>query len=71
MSWGDKAKIVTAAIAAILLPLAVAFVGQLYSKAIKDRELEGTFVELAVDILRDQPTQDTKSLRKWALDVVN
>jgi hypothetical protein len=56
---------------ALLIPLAIAFVGNVYSQAIKEREVQGEFVKLSVDILKQPPTEGTKSLREWAIRVIN
>jgi hypothetical protein len=43
-----------------------------YAHALKERELQGKFVELAVTILRDAPKGDsTRSLRSWATQVLD
>lgn len=55
----------------LLIPLAIAFVGNVYSHAIKEREVQGEFVKLSVDILKQTPTEETKNLREWAIKVIN
>ena len=59
-------KTVSSAFAAIVIPLVLLFVGQSYTSAIKERELQGRFVQLAVTILREEPTEANRNLRKWA-----
>jgi hypothetical protein len=59
------------AVAALLTPVAVAIVGSVYSNAIKEREIQGKFVELAVGILREAPTDQTKHLREWAIKILD
>jgi hypothetical protein len=49
----------------------VAYVGQKFSTAIKERELQGKFVELAVAILREPPAEQNKPLRAWATEVID
>ncbi len=59
-------------VAAVLVPLAIALFGHFYGAALKERELQGQFVALAVAILREPPQSDTtRALRGWAIDVVN
>jgi len=67
----EKAKAVSSIIAAIFLPVVLLVAGNTYSSAIKERELEGRFVELAIDILKQAPTDDTRNLRDWATEVVS
>lgn len=67
--WG-KVKIVSTLIGTIVIPIMVTYMVQIYTEAIKERELEGRFVELGVSILQQQPTPDTQNLRKWAIDIL-
>jgi hypothetical protein len=39
--------------------------------AIKERELEGRFVELAVQILKEEPNTSAPPLREWATQVLD
>lgn len=71
MDIWEKAKALSTIIAAIFLPVVLLVVGNNYSGAIKERELQGRFVELAVDILKQAPTDDTRNLRDWATEVVS
>ena len=71
----DKISTLSGVLAAVLVPLAIAVVGQEYSSAIKERELrlsdedsKRQWVQLSLDILRD-PNSST-GLREWAIDVV-
>ena len=59
-------------IAAVGIPFALAVVGQKYSAAIKEREIQGRFVELAVTILSAEPAGDSaRALRGWATRVLD
>ncbi|MEO1146660.1 MAG: hypothetical protein AAFY26_13830 [Cyanobacteria bacterium J06638_22] len=66
--WWESASV---SIGAILVPITVAFVGSLYSAAVKSREIEGQFVGIAVNILQEEPTESTQPLRTWAVSVIN
>lgn len=66
--WWESAS---AAVGAILVPVAVAFVGSIYTSAVKNREVEGQFVEMAVSILQQQPTEESQPLRSWAVSVLD
>ncbi|MFK8328427.1 hypothetical protein M2D63_000205 [Pseudomonas sp. BJa5] len=67
----EKLKAISSVIAAVVIPLAVAWVGNSYSTALKEREVQGRFVELAVQILREEPSKQAAGLRDWATDVLN
>ena len=66
-----KLDVLSKILAAVLIPIVLAVIGNQYSTAIKERELQGKFVELAVDILREEPTPETDSLRAWATKVID
>jgi hypothetical protein len=63
--------LLTQALAALALPLVLAVVGQRYTTALKEREIEGRFVELALRILQAPPDSAHANLRVSALRVVN
>lgn len=69
-SW-EKTKIVSGAMAALAVPTAIALMAHLYGAAMKERELQGAFVHIAVDLLNSLPTEDSKNLRIWAEKVVD
>jgi len=70
IDW-ERLKILSGAVAAVVIPVVVAYVGNEYSTALKERELQGRFVELAVDILREEPDKEHSELRKWAASVID
>lgn len=70
VDWWERAKTSSGIVAAIIIPVVVLVVGNRYSAAIKERELEGKFVELAVSILKEQPDKQSRSLRDWATQVI-
>lgn len=62
----------SAMVAAVLVPIAIALAGHLYSRALKEREIQGQFVGLAISILRDSPHGDTtRAVRAWAVEILN
>ncbi|EPW5502306.1 TPA: hypothetical protein RQK06_004283 [Vibrio vulnificus] len=69
-NW-EKLRITSSAIAAIVIPIVLLFVGNEFTTATKERELQGKFVELAAQILREAPREETTNLRQWATDVIN
>ena len=73
MSGWDKLSAISVACAAVVIPIAIAFIGNGYSQALKERELQGKFVEIALDILRHDPTDknQSESVRLWATQVID
>lgn len=68
----ERWRTFAAVFGAVLVPVVVAVVGQSYTAAIKQQESRARFVELAIEILREDPTQGEEDpLRQWAADVVN
>jgi hypothetical protein len=66
----EIAKSIANIIAVVGIPSVVLVVGNLFSKSIKEREIQSRFVELAVNILREV-SPEMKSLRAWALQVID
>lgn len=74
-AW-DKLSSLSGFIAAVLVPIVIAFVGNWYSVALKERETELSketsrreWVQVGLSILRDANTND--DMRKWAFDIIN
>jgi hypothetical protein len=68
-TW-DKLQAIAAFVASIFVPLAVVLVGNSYSRSMKETENRVKYVELAVSILRAEPSVGTAALRGWAVDVL-
>lgn len=43
------------AIAAVFVPIVIVFIGNLYTNAIKEREVKLQYIDLAIDILVQKP----------------
>lgn len=71
MNFWDKLKAVAGVVSAVVIPVVLLVVGNWYSTAIKEREIESQFVELAVEILREEPRPETENLRRWATEVID
>ena len=78
----QKVRVTSVLIASVLIPIIVAFIGNSYTKAIKDNEIGVRYVELAVKILAEKPGSESegnedsnglenKAVRKWAAEVIN
>src|SRR5215467_15201186 len=70
-NWQQTLSALSGAVAAVLIPIVLAVVGNAYTTAIKEREIQGRFVELALNILKDEPTKENENIRKWAVQVIN
>jgi hypothetical protein len=71
MNGWEKLKVLGSLVTAIGVPVTVAFIGSLYTTAIKESETRVKFVELAISILKSEPTTETGSLRSWAVETIN
>lgn len=58
-------------LSSLLTAFALPVIGHWVSVALKEREIQGHFVELAVNILREEPSKDTVNLRTWATQIIN
>jgi len=79
----DKLSIVSGFLASVLVPIAIAVVGNWYTNAIKDREttiserdqkirqetFDREWVQLGLEILRDPDTKP--NIRKWGVQIVS
>ena len=61
----------TPLIATVVIPLVLAFIGNQYTSAIKNREVEAKFVALAVDILKQEPSEENRNVREWATKILD
>lgn len=75
MDGWQKLEVASKVIAAVLVPLAVAYLGNQVATANKQRDTETKFVELATAILAKEPgpkqSAESKNLRKWAVTVID
>jgi len=69
-TW-EKAKIISTIVSAVVIPLVLIWIGNGFTSSLKERELQGKFVELAVQILREEPSKQAGGLREWATQVMN
>lgn len=58
-------------LAAVVIPVVIAVVGHAYTRAIREREIQGRLVELAIGILKEIPAEENRELRRWAVDVID
>jgi hypothetical protein len=69
-NW-EKLKALSAIIASVFVPVAVVLIGNFYSTAIKNSETRARYIELAVDILKEEPSENKTNIRKWAINLIN
>jgi len=56
--------------ATVVLPFIIYVLGQSYDSSKNEREMSLRYIEVAVGILKEQPTDETKNLRKWAIEII-
>ena len=73
ISWlqPEKLRTLAAALLSITTTIALPVLGYMFTQAIKEREVQGKFVELSVSILREKPVDEAKNLRIWATNVIS
>lgn len=75
MGGWQKLEALSKIIAAVFIPLAVAYFGNEVATANKQRDSQTKFVEIATTILSKAPAADqsaeTRNLRQWAVEVID
>lgn len=66
----DKLKIIAYVFGMVLIGVG-AYIGNRYTNAIKEKEIQGGYIEIAVSILREQPTKENYNIRNWAIETIN
>ena len=66
----DKVQTGSVLIASITIPLVALVVGNLVSTSQKESENRIKYTEIAVSILRTEPTDSTTALREWAVEIL-
>jgi hypothetical protein len=67
----NAVKGITTVASVLIIPLALAYIGNQYTSALKDREIQAQYVKLAVEILQAEPTGSNKSVRAWATKIID
>ncbi len=71
ISIWDKISTTSNLISAVLIPIVLGYIGNSVSLALKESDVDLKLVELAVDVLKQEPEQGDSSLRIWAIAVLN
>ncbi len=58
-------------IAILLTPVVVAYVGARFAAASSEKATNARFIEIATQILQTAPTDSTRPLRAWAVDLID
>ena len=71
VKWEEPAKVIINGIALVLIPIVLACISNTFADSLKEREIQGRFVELSVEILKEEPTPQRKGIRNWAIEIIN
>ena len=66
----DKIQVVSSLVVSLGIPIAVVLIGSQYTANQAEQTNRIKYVELAVGILRSQPTPGHDPLRDWAVEVI-
>ena len=64
-------QLIVSGISAIAIPVVLLYLGKVYERTEKDKELKRQYIELAVAVLKEQPTPDSHDLRTWAVRLID
>ena len=67
----EKLKLWLQIVSTIALPIVVFVVGNQVQRSIASQELGKSYVQMAIDVLKTPPTQETSELRQWAVATVD
>lgn len=67
----EKLKVLSLVFSSLAVPIVLAVLGNTWSSAQKQDEIGVRYVELAASILRSSPTPETRSMRLWAISVID
>ncbi len=67
----EHAKSIATIAVAIIIPIIIAIIGNRYTSAIKEHEVQVNFVELVIRILDKPPSEGQENIRLWAIDLLN
>ena len=67
----DKSLILFQIIAWLAIPIVITIFGSIIDSSLKDREIKLKYVELAINILRDEPNTENINVRKYAIAILS
>jgi hypothetical protein len=65
--WKQLAQIMSA----IAIPVVIALIGYYVQRSLADAGLKKDYVQMALGVLKEQPTRDNEQLRQWAITVLD
>ncbi len=72
--WSERPRSITEyaiGLASLLIPLAMIYLGHLYKESETEEGLHRRYVEIAVNILQQDPSKESLEMRKWAIQILN
>ncbi|UUZ72962.1 hypothetical protein LP415_05625 [Polaromonas sp. P1(28)-8] len=66
-SWKQIAQIISA----LAIPVVLALIGYFVQRSLADAGLKKDYVQMALGVLKDQPTKENAQLRQWAIAVLD
>lgn len=70
-SSSERLKVVSTLLATVFIPVVLGLVGHWYTAALKDREIQSRYIELAINILNEEPSDQNKKVRSWAARIID
>lgn len=71
IGYWEKAKICSLIVSTVVIPLAIGISGHWLSKSLKDKDIQVKYIELALNMLSQEPTEENNHIREWAIDVID
>jgi hypothetical protein len=69
-TWG-KANTITTLIAVIVMTIILAYIGNIYIQTEKDKDVHRYVIDIALNVLGQEPNKDNIDARKWAINTIN
>ena len=66
----DITLILIQGVAYIAIPIVIFFVGSNIDSSIQERATNVKYIEIATEILRDEPSKESDPLRDWAINII-
>ena len=70
MDTWEKANTIATLIAAIMITIALAYIGNTYVQMEKEKDINQHIINIALNILAQEPNKNNIESRKWAIDVI-
>lgn len=67
----ERLKLWLQIVATIVVPIFIVYIGNQVQKSIAENELSKSYVQMAIEILKVKPSDETAELRQWAVATVD